>query len=289
MGQFPFLDVALEWDGDKTLQRKRAHVVDDLLALVEAVATAARADRALMQPRLPRLRPDDLPEALGAALRPLADRPIIAMHAGAGNVTKQWPEPHFAALIDLLTERDGVNVVLVGGPDDEAVSASILELVRSPGRVRSLAGRTKLAALPQLLAACTMYIGNDSGPKHIAAALGLPTIGIHSGVVDAVEWGPVGERAVALRRNMTCSPCYLANAADCPRNLACLRLLEPALVHQTAQMLLARPVATKTLPGEAVPDASTPAAATPAAPVVAKARAGRPKSKPRSAPARARA
>jgi hypothetical protein len=90
--------------------------------------------------------------------------------------------------------------------------------------------------------ACALYIGNDSGPKHIAAALGVPTVGIHSGVVDATEWAPMGRRAVALRRNMSCAPCYLQHATDCPRNLACLRFLEPALVHQTAQMLLARPV-----------------------------------------------
>jgi hypothetical protein len=97
--------------------------------------------------------------------------------------------------------------------------------------------------LPHLLAACVLYIGNDSGPKHIAAAVGVPTIGIHSGVVDAAEWGPIGRRAVALQRDMTCSPCYLASAADCPRDLACLRFLEPASVYQTAQLLLARPVA----------------------------------------------
>ncbi len=68
----------------------------------------------------------------------------------------------------------------------------------------------------------------------------MPTIGIHSGVVDPIEWGPIGPNAVALRRNMTCSPCYLAKAEDCPRALACLRSLEPNLVHETADLLLAR-------------------------------------------------
>lgn len=250
MGQFPFLDVALEWDGDKTLQRKRGHVVDDLLALVEAIGTASSSDRNLIQPSPPRTAIDDLPEQI----RPLFARPVVAVHAGAGNITKQWPEEHFTALIDLLIERDGVNVMLVGGPDDEAVSDSIVANVLHPGSVASMAGKTRLSALPQLLSACVLYIGNDSGPKHIAGALGVPTIGIHSGVVDAIEWGPMGDRSVALRRNMTCSPCYLANAADCPRNLACLRLLEPSLVHQTAQMLLAQPLrqAVVTLPAAAV-------------------------------------
>ena len=238
MGQFPFLDIALEWDGDRTLLHKRGHVVDDLLALAQAVANAGSEDRALIRPNQPAASDEALPDAV----RPLFERPVVAVHAGAGNVTKQWPEAHVVALIDLLIERDGVNVVMVGGPDDEAVSETIIARVARPGRIGSMAGRTKLSALPGLLVRCALYIGNDSGPKHIAAGLGVPTIGIHSGVVDATEWGPVGPRAVALRRNMTCSPCYLANAADCPRDLACLRLLEPALVHQAAQALLARPV-----------------------------------------------
>ena len=175
-------------------------------------------------------------------MRALFDKPVVAMHIGAGNITKTWPPEYFSALIDLLTERNGVNVMLIGGPDEREPSEALLETLLRPDAVASVAGQTALNDLPRLLAACCLYIGNDSGPKHIAAALGFPTIGIHSGVVDAIEWGPVGRRAVALRRDMTCSPCYLAKAEDCPRALACLRHLEPSVVHQTATMLLARPM-----------------------------------------------
>jgi hypothetical protein len=132
--------------------------------------------------------------------------------------------------------------MLIGGPDERELADELLASLLRPEAAGSVAGQTALNDLPRLLSACTLYIGNDSGPKHIASALGVPTIGIHSGVVDAIEWGPVGRRAVALRRNMTCSPCYLAMADHCPRGLACLRQLEPALVHQTAEMLLARPI-----------------------------------------------
>jgi hypothetical protein len=103
-------------------------------------------------------------------------------------------------------------------------------------------GKTPLRRLPDLLRACALYVGNNSGPKHIAAALGVPTIGIHSGVVDAIEWGPVGRRAVALRRNMSCSPCYLARMEDCPRGFACMRGLDPRAVQEVSEILLARPV-----------------------------------------------
>jgi ADP-heptose:LPS heptosyltransferase/GT2 family glycosyltransferase len=238
MGQFPFLDIALEWEGDKTLQRKQGHVVDDLLALVEAIGTACGTDRSLL-PVAP--QPLDL-QLLPEPVRLLFDRPVVAVHPGAGNITKQWPVEYFSALIDLLIEDDDVNILLIGGPDEQETAEKLLQSVQWQDRLGSLAGQTSLTELPRVLAACALYIGNDSGPKHIAAALGVPTVGIHSGVVDAIEWGPMGRRAVALRRNMICSPCYLAKAEDCPRGLACLRQLEPALVHQTAEMLLARPV-----------------------------------------------
>jgi len=271
MGQFPFLDIALEWDGDKNLQRKRSHVVDDLLALVEAIATACGTDRNLLPAAT--VPPDR--RTLPDAVQPLFDKPVVAMHIGAGNVTKTWLAEYFSALIDLLTEQNGVNVVLVGGPDDREASERLLATLLYPDGVRSVAGQTALEALPQLLSACCLYIGNDSGPKHIAAALGVPTIGIHSGVVDAVEWGPVGRRALALQRNMTCSPCYLARAEDCPRSLSCLRHLEPSMVHEAATRLLARPLAerppvlTTVVPGRR----AATAAAAPQAPGAAPAEA----------------
>ena len=260
MGQCPFLDIALEWEGDKILQRKRSHIVDDLLALVEAIGTACGTDRNLLPAVTMRPEPETLPEAV----RGLFEKPVIAMHIGAGNITKTWPAEYFSALIDLLTERNGVNVMLVGGPDDHAASEALLETLLHPDAVRSVAGQVPLNALPRLLSACCLYIGNDSGPKHIAAALGLPAIGIHSGVVDAVEWGPVGRRAVALQRNMTCSPCYLAKAENCPRGLSCLRHLEPSVVYQTAAMLLARPMGGAAVAAE-VAEANVPLANVPLA------------------------
>jgi ADP-heptose:LPS heptosyltransferase len=180
----------------------------------------------------------ELPEAVAR----LFDKPVVAIHPGAGNITKQWPEEHFSALIDLLVERNGVNILLVGGPDEVDIANRLLENVQHPEAIGSMAGQTTLVVLPRLLKNCVLYIGNDSGPKHIAASIGIPTIGIHSGVVDPVEWGPVGLNAVALRRNMTCSPCYLAKAEDCPRSLACLQLLEPNLVYETVDLLLKRSV-----------------------------------------------
>ncbi len=113
--------------------------------------------------------------------------------------------------------------------------------------VFSMVGRLGLKHLPLLMLACDLYVGNDSGPKHLAASLGVPTVGIHSGSVDAVEWGPMGPAAIGLRRAMTCSPCYIAKAADCPRALGCLIGIRVGDVHRACQQLLGlsrRPAAT---------------------------------------------
>jgi ADP-heptose:LPS heptosyltransferase/GT2 family glycosyltransferase len=239
MGQFPFLDISLEWEGDKHLLRKRSHVTDDLINLVEAIGTAGMSERTQLNLVAPA---SGAPEFLPDDAKALFDRPVVAVHPGVGNIMRQWPAEHFATLVDLLVERNEVNVVLIGGPEERELADEVREQVMHRDAVVSLVGRTSLRQLPELLRACVLYVGNNSGPKHIAAALGVPTIGIHSGVVDAVEWGPIGARAVAVRRNMACSPCYLARPEDCPRAFACMRGLEPNAVQEVAETFLARPV-----------------------------------------------
>jgi ADP-heptose:LPS heptosyltransferase len=264
LDNFPWLDVVLEWDGDKALQRKRSHIVDDLVNLVAAIEGACEPDRRLFDPRPVAMPMEELPDHI----RALFARPVVAIHPGSGNVMRQWPEKHIPPLIDLLTERNDVSVILVGGRDDEAKAASIMAQVARSDRVASAAGLIPLRDLPRLLAACALFIGGNSGPKHIAAASGVPTIGIHSGVVDPGEWGPIGERAVALYRDMSCAPCFLAKPEHCPRGLACVEMLDPPLVHKMAQMFLAQPAGQRIVAPRFVPN-TIPLAVRPGKPVAA--------------------
>jgi O-antigen biosynthesis protein len=234
MGQF-----ALEWEGDRQLQRKRSHVTDDLINLVEAIGTAGSAERTKLPIVAPASGPPDfLPEDV----RALFDRPVVAVHPGVGNAMRQWPPEHFASLVDVMVERNGISAVLIGGREEAELADAVLAKIANNTCVASVVGKTSLQQLPALLRACALYVGNNSGPKHIAAALGVPTIGIHSGVVDAIEWGPIGQRSVAVRRNMSCSPCYLARLEDCPRGFACMNGLEPMAVQEVAEQLLGRRV-----------------------------------------------
>jgi ADP-heptose:LPS heptosyltransferase/GT2 family glycosyltransferase len=239
-GAFPWLDVALEWEEDPPYLHKRAAASDDFLTLVEAVSLACERGATLAGPSrdVAVARLQNLPAV--AALRPgLFARPLVGVHPGAGNVTKEWPPGHFAALIDLLVAAFDVDVALVGSAGEKALAAQVLDAVVAKDRVWSLVGLTALADLPALVSTMRLFVGNNSGPQHIAAALGVPTVNVHTGVVSAREWGPVGPMAVALQRDMSCSPCYLDKASLCPRGLACLTGLPPGDVFAVCERMLA--------------------------------------------------
>ncbi len=69
-------------------------------------------------------------------MQALFERPVVAIHPGAGNITKQWPAEHFSALIDLLIEREQVNVLMIGGPDEVEIVEDLLDTRAAP-RARS--------------------------------------------------------------------------------------------------------------------------------------------------------
>ena len=152
---------------------------------------------------------------------------------------RQWPAEHFAQLIDLLVDAFDVNVALIGAPSEGADRRRRCWLsARASERIWSLVGRTSLAELPLVMRAMRLFVGNNSGPHHIAAAMGTPTVGVHSGVVSAREWGPLGPMAVAVQREMSCGPCYLDKPSECPRGLACLQGLRPADVFRVCEQML---------------------------------------------------
>jgi ADP-heptose:LPS heptosyltransferase/GT2 family glycosyltransferase len=232
--RFPWLDVTLDWEGDEQLVLKRRHFGDDFMTLVDTVAAAGERGRVVIpyKPSAPPNLPDDW-------LRQVFGRRVVCVHPGVGNEMRQWPVGYFAELINLLVERSDVNVVMIGGLADEKVATTVFDHLEYRERVWNLVGKLGLLDLPPFLIACSLFVGNNSGPKHIAAGLGVPTVGIHSGNVDAQEWGPMGPHALAIRRNVECSPCYLTKVLDCPRNLACLRELRPAEVYPVCERLLA--------------------------------------------------
>jgi ADP-heptose:LPS heptosyltransferase len=223
----------LQWEGDPSRVAKRQSTGDDLINLVDALRASTDNERA----RLTRA-PGSLSSLAEGDITGLFDRPLVCIHAGAGNELKAWPVASFQRLIDLLIEKNDVQVAMIGGAAEVALSDEVIAGVKNKNRIRNLAAKLSLNALPDLLLRASLFVGNDSGPKHIAAALGVPTVGIHSGNIDPREWGPVGLNAIAIVRQTSCSPCYIDKATNCPRNLDCLKGIGAGDVYAQCNKLL---------------------------------------------------
>jgi len=119
--------------------------------------------------------------------------------------TKRWPADRFARLIDEMVRRFQVKVLLVGGSGDEEVVKNVVSQMKS--QAVNLVGKTTFKQLAAVLQRCQLFIGGDSGPLHIAAAVGTPTLGIF-GPSDPRLVAPRGEKHLAVWKRVSCSPCY---------------------------------------------------------------------------------
>ncbi len=163
---------------------------------------------------------------------------LVGIHPGVGSEIRQWPARHFARLIDLLIEQNNASVVIFGVKSEEKIYSQIYEQVRSKGRVVSLAGKISLEDFVSVVRYCDLFIGNVSGPCHIAAATGVPTLTIFGSQVLPHEWQPLGRRTMSVRVDILCSPCYKALPEQCQYDRKCLRVLWPEKVLGAAHQLL---------------------------------------------------
>lgn len=155
---------------------------------------------------------------------------LVAIHPGAGRLQKLWPIAGFVEVVDWLTER-GCKVVFVGGPAEVERAEAIRDRLARP--VISFAGVLSLGELFPLLERSTVFLGNDSGPMHMAAAMGTPVVAMFS-YADDKEWGPRSDHFVVLRGQDVCEPCIKKKCTD-PR---CINSLEPELVKEALSLFL---------------------------------------------------
>lgn len=169
-----------------------------------------------------------------------ADRPIIACHVSSNNgQSKRWPIPYWVKLINWLISDDSMTVVLTGATNDLPLIENILH--RTHEKPVNMAGKTSLTQLAALLQRANLLITGDSGPMHIAAAVGTSLIAIH-GPTDPLMSGPVSPNATVLRSDIWCSPCYTAKGgpADCRFfTTQCMKNITPeqvlTVIHQKLQ------------------------------------------------------
>jgi heptosyltransferase I len=180
---------------------------------------------------------DDADRAAVAALTP--ERYAVLL-PGANWLTKQWPVERFAGLVTPLRQRLGMESVVAGGPDTVALAARI------PGAI-NLAGRTNLRQLVALLERAALVVANDSGPMHIAAALGRPLV-TPFGPTNPVRTGPYRRLDSVVRVDIPCSPCYSRRCS----HVSCLKWVGVGAVLELAE---------RQMNGATHPTAATPAPA----------------------------
>jgi heptosyltransferase-2 len=162
-------------------------------------------------------------------------RPLVALNAGATNSrAKRWPEDRFAALADRLIESLDSRIVFIGAASERDCAERVIRQMKRRGAI-NLAGETGITELIGALDACDLLISNDTGPAHIAAALGRPTLTIF-GPTNEFETAPRGPRAGSIRaEGIDCARCMLR---DCPIDHRCMTRIASEEVFERALKLL---------------------------------------------------
>uniref|UniRef100_A0A7V4G937 lipopolysaccharide heptosyltransferase II n=1 Tax=Desulfobacca acetoxidans TaxID=60893 RepID=A0A7V4G937_9BACT len=174
-----------------------------------------------------------VPENLEHLLPPDQGRGLVILHPGARWPTKLWSVAGWAALAAWLSREAGLQVALTGSPADLALAAAIAAQAGTP--VINLAGRTTLAELAALLLRARLAVTVDTGPMHLAAALGTPVAALF-GPTAPWRTGPFGEGHEVVRLDLPCSPCF---RRECPAP-RCLTELPEALVRRAVEKILQR-------------------------------------------------
>jgi heptosyltransferase-2 len=210
----------------------RVHQVDAYLGLLRPLGVAAPATAPAL--RVAGARRDEARRLLATAgLK--AGAPAVAIQLGAAfGPSKLWPPERLAALATVL-EGEGIPVVFLGEPSAAPLLRAV-EAARSTP-VTSLVGRDHPALLPALLAELAVVVAPDSGPAHVAAAVGVPVVALF-GPTDPRLTAPRGRAQAALWRRPPCAPCFQPR---CPIDHRCLRGIAVEEVAEAVRARLGRP------------------------------------------------
>lgn len=182
---------------------KRPHRAEGYLQLLSLVWDNPKIDRAL------RYNPGDTARSQAERLlheNAVSERSrMLVVAPGAAQPNKIWSPERFSEVCDRWLARDGTSVVVVGGEGDRDAANRIR--VSESGRLFNLCGAGSLPLVAALVERARVFVGNDSGLSHLAAATGVPVV-VVSGPGDPAEVSPFTERAKTVKKSLFCSPCY---------------------------------------------------------------------------------
>ncbi len=160
-------------------------------------------------------------------------RPWLVLHCGASAASRRYPPEQFARVARLLTRRMGYAIVFTGSASERPLVEQIRALMRAPSH--SLAGRLNLEELAALLASAPLLLANNTGPVHIAAAVGTPVVDLYA--LTNPQHTPWAVPSRVLSHDVPCKNCY---KSVCPEgHHACLRLVTPESIAAAVSELMA--------------------------------------------------
>ena len=203
--------------------RERSHVVQMNLGLLTTIGVTAAA------PEFPIERVDT---EIARATRERAGNRYALVNPGAAWPNKRWPAARYGAVARAVAERHGLKTIVSWGPGEEGLAQ---EVVRESSGAALLSPRTSIADLLALIRGAALMISGDTGPTHVAAALGTPIVGIY-GPTRPSRNGPWAAADIAISRDDVCQCHHLRR---CTRDRMCLLDIEAAEVLDAVERRLA--------------------------------------------------
>jgi lipopolysaccharide heptosyltransferase II len=158
---------------------------------------------------------------------------IIGIHISAGNEFRDWGTENLAQLIKLLTQQEGVTVVLLGEKEDQTAEEEVLKRANLP--LLSLVGKLNLRELKEFISHSALFVGSDSGPMHIAASTSTPIVAYFGPTLSA-HFSPWKAEAYLIEKDYDCRPCKQKRCLY--KDFRCLRSIKPEEVYEACLRFL---------------------------------------------------
>ncbi len=162
----------------------------------------------------------------------LKNKKWVMLHPAARYWFKAWSPERFAALGDSLI-KEGFQVVLIGSEHEQTVAEEVMQAGQQ--KFVSLVGKTTLRELAALMKQCRIFVGNDAGPMHMAAAVGCPVV-VLFGPTDPAVWGPRGKSCRTIYKGLDCRECFYPGCQK--GEMSCMKRISVDEVLQAVKPLL---------------------------------------------------
>ena len=159
------------------------------------------------------------------------ENPYVVLAPGTNWPSKCWPTTHFAKLADKLYDNNIIPVI-IGGPNDQRLAQEILMNTKIPPI--DLTGKTSMKQLAYIIRKAQAFVAGDTGPMHLASALGTPLVAMF-GPTDPARNGPYGKKHIVLTAPILCKGCW---KRTCPKGERCLDSIDTDTVSRALKSVI---------------------------------------------------